>query len=309
MNLLMLPISVAVVCIGVTLMVYARFISRHGQWKPITAPTRFSRLTSDVQGLLGAVNRRALLLAVAGTIIYWLLTRWLLALVIIPVLIIMVPKLLLPKDTGVQKLDEVVAWLGILIGRVKGGAHLESAIKSSYTVAGENLKLPLRRLTARLNASWPTGKALDAFAQDLNDPTIDRVIFLLKIAARERGEGLSTALAGINLEIRHEIEVRRKVDAAQGSARQTVLMLNVIIFSAVVLAAPQTPIYRTPAGELVFLLLFTALIGVMVVIRRSVAPRPVPRILGSTNVNPQPQMDAKGVLKNAVSHAVGGEHR
>lgn len=74
MNLLMLPISVAVVCIGVTMMVYARFISRHGQWKPITAPTRFSRLTSDVQGLLGAVNRRALLLAVAGTIIYWLLT-------------------------------------------------------------------------------------------------------------------------------------------------------------------------------------------------------------------------------------------
>lgn len=120
MNLLMLPISVAVVCIGVTMMVYARFISRHGQWKPITAPTRFSRLTSDVQGLLGAVNRRALLLAVAGTIIYWLLTRWLLALVIIPVLVIMVPKLLLPKDTGVQKLDEVVAWLGILIGRVKG---------------------------------------------------------------------------------------------------------------------------------------------------------------------------------------------
>lgn len=47
------------------------------------------------------------------------------------------------------------------------------------------------------------------------------------------------------------------MDAAQGSARQTVLMLNVIIFSAVVLAAPQTPIYRTPAGELVFMLLFT----------------------------------------------------
>ena len=86
-------------------------------------------------------------------------------------------------------------------------------------------------------------------------------------------------------------------------------MLNVIIFSAVVLAAPQTPIYRTPAGELVSMLLFTALIGVMVVIRRSVAPRPVPRILGSTSVKPQPQMDAKGVLKNAVSHAVGGERR
>lgn len=314
MNPMMLPVTVAVVCIGVTLMVYARFVSRHGQWKPITAPTRLNQMISNTQGRIGAMNQRALLLAVAATVAYWLLTRWMLALVIVPVLIIMVPKLLLPKDTGVQKLDEIVAWLGILAGRIKGGAHLESAIKSSYTAAGENLKVPLRRLIARLNASWPTGKSLDAFAQDLNDPTIDRVIFLLKIAARERGDGLSTALANITQQTRNEIEVRRKVNATQGSARQTVLMLNIIIFSAVLLMAPQTPIYRTAAGQIVFLALFAALIGVMVIIRRSVAPRPVPRILGdvvSTRPasSPSPHRAKNPSQKTPAAATVGGDGR
>ena len=234
------------------------------------------------------------------------------ALVVVPVLIIMVPKLLLPKDTGVQKLDEVVAWLGILAGRIKGGAHLESAIKTSYMSAGNHLKLPLRRLVARLNASWPTGKALDAFAHDLADPTIDRVIFLLKIAARERGDGLSTGLASITQQTRDEIEVRRKVNATQGSARQTVLMLNVIIFSAILVMAPQAPVYRTGAGQIVFLALFAAMIGVMVVIRRSVTPRPVPRILSDTTAGVHPIAQSAPGSKNPsqkTATTVGGKSR
>ena len=101
MNPMLLPVTVTMVGIGVTLLVYSRFVSRHGQWKPITAPTRLDQMVSDVRGRLGAMNQKALLLAVAATVAYWLLTRWMAALVVVPVLIIMVPKLLLPKDTGV----------------------------------------------------------------------------------------------------------------------------------------------------------------------------------------------------------------
>ena len=54
----------------------------------------------------------------------------------------------------------------------------------------------LRRLIARLNASESTERALDAFAQDLADPTIDQVVYLLKISARERGAGLSGVFEG-----------------------------------------------------------------------------------------------------------------
>lgn len=312
MNPMLLPVTVTMVGIGVTLLVYSRFVSRHGQWKPITAPTLLNRMVSDVRGRLGAMNQKALLLAVAATVAYWLLTRWMAALVVVPVLIIMVPKLLLPKDTGVQKLDEVVAWLGILAGNIKGGAHLESAIKTSYMSAGDHLKLPLRRMVARLNASWPTGKALDAFAHDLADPTIDRVIFLLKIAATQRGEGLSTALAGITQQTRDEIEVRRKVNATQGSARQTVLMLNVIIFSAILVMAPQAPVYRTGFGQLVFLALFGVMIVVMVVIRRSVTPRPVPRILSDAMAGVHPIAPSVPGSKNPsqkTATTVGGKNR
>lgn len=312
MNPMLLPVTVTMVGIGVTLLVYSRFVSRHGQWKPITAPTLLARMVSDVRGRFGAMNQKALLLAVAATVAYWLLTRWMAALVVVPVLIIMVPKLLLPKDTGVQKLDEVVAWLGILAGNIKGGAHLESAIKTSYMSAGDHLKLPLRRMVARLNASWPTGKALDAFARDLADPTIDRVIFLLKIAATQRGEGLSTALAGITQQTRDEIEVRRKVNATQGSARQTVLMLNVIIFSAILVMAPQAPVYRTGFGQLFFLALFGVMIVVMVVIRRSVTPRPVPRILSDTTAGVHPIAPSVPGSKNPsqkTATTVGGKNR
>ena len=312
MNPMLLPVTVTMVGIGVTLLVYSRFVSRHGQWKPITAPTLLARMVSDVRGRFGAMNQKALLLAVAATVAYWLLTRWMAALVVVPVLIIMVPKLLLPKDTGVQKLDEVVAWLGILAGNIKGGAHLESAIKTSYMSAGDHLKLPLRRMVARLNASWPTGKALDAFARDLADPTIDRVIFLLKIAATQRGEGLSTALAGITQQTRDEIEVRRKVNATQGSARQTVLMLNVIIFSAILVMAPQAPVYRTGFGQLFFLALFGVMIVVMVVIRRSVTPRPVPRILSDAMAGVQPIAPSVPGSKNPsqkTATTVGGKNR
>ena len=84
----------------------------------------------------------------------------------------------------------------------------------------------------------------------------------------------------IEQKIRSEIEVRRKITATQGSARQTVLLLNLIIFSAVLIMAPQAAAYRTGAGQLVFLVLFGVLIGVMMIIRRTVALRPIPRIWG-----------------------------
>ena len=273
----------------------------------MTAPSWLSRFVADARGRFGSVNPRVLLLAVAATVAYFLLTRWMAALVVVPVLIIMVPKLLLPKDRGVQLLDEIVAWLGILVGRVKGGAHLENVIRSSYLSAGEGLKPALRRLIARLNASESTGRALDAFAQDLADPTIDQVVYLLKISARERGAGLSEALKDIEQKIRSEIEVRRKITATQGSARQTVLLLNLIIFSAVLIMAPQAAAYRSAEGQLVFLVLFGVLIGVMMIIRRTVALRPIPRILGdasfTTSQASRPQQ------RRSVPPVTGGSRR
>lgn len=308
MNPLMLPVAVALAGCGVTLLVYGRFVSRHGQWKPVTAPSQLSRFVADARGRFGSVNPRVLLLAVVATVAYFLLTRWMAALVVVPVLIIMVPKLLLPKDRGVQLLDEIVAWLGILVGRVKGGAHLENVIRSSYLSAGEGLKPALRRLIARLNASESTERALDAFAQDLADPTIDQVVYLLKISARERGAGLSESLKDIEQKIRSEIEVRRKITATQGSARQTVLLLNLIIFSAVLIMAPQAAAYRTGAGQLVFLILFGVLIGVMMIIRRTVALRPIPRILGDTSFTTS-QASRPVQQRRSVTPVAGGSRR
>ena len=75
MNPMLLPVTVTMVGIGVTLLVYSRFVSRHGQWKPITAPTLLSRIDSDVRGRLGAMKQKALLLAVAAMGADLLLTR------------------------------------------------------------------------------------------------------------------------------------------------------------------------------------------------------------------------------------------
>ena len=69
----------------------------------------------------------------------------------------------------------------------EGRCALENVIRSSYLSAGEGLKPALRRLIARLNASESTERALDAFAQDLADPTIDQVVYLLRFSPRARG--------------------------------------------------------------------------------------------------------------------------
>jgi len=148
---------------------------------------------------------------------------------------------------------------------------------------------------------------LDAFAQDLADPTIDQVVYLLKISARERGAGLSEALKDIEQKIRSEIEVRRKITATQGSARQTVLLLNLIIFSAVLIMAPQAAAYRSAEGQLVFLVLFGVLIGVMMIIRRTVALRPIPRILGDTSFTAS--QASRPQQRRSVTPVTGGSHR
>ena len=76
--------------------------------------------------------------------------------------------------------------------------------------------------------------------------------------------------------------------------------------------APQAPVYRTGAGQIVFLALFAAMIGVMVVIRRSVTPRPVPRILSDTTagvnqVSPSAPGSKNPSQKTATT--VGGKNR
>lgn len=245
-----------------------------------TAPPRRRRHRTS----LTRRTKTLLLLGTALGALIALLTGWLVALIITPAAVAGLP-FILGKPVAESEIRNLIAlddWVRSLSSVLRAGAGLEQAIVSTHRSVPAPIEADVARLIQRLRANIPTGDALRAFAEDLDDATGDLVCGALIQAAQIRGDGLAAVLRQLAASVSEDVRNRRGVEAARRQVRTTTKWITAITVGFVAAVAVLTnflAFYATPTGQIVFLAFTAAYAVCLIWMRRLAQPPRQPRFL------------------------------
>ncbi|MFW6033596.1 MAG: type II secretion system F family protein [bacterium] len=233
-----------------------------------------------------AQRRTGVLAAAVAGLLVWVLTGWAVAAVILPAGAAIVPSLLRIPDakSAIKRLEAMEEWTRNLAGVLTVGVGLEQAIIASLRTTPEAIRPEVATLVSRLRVRWNTEQALRAFADDLNDPTGDRIASALIVGSRSRAQGLVTVLERLGETVADEVRTRRRIESDRAKQRASARYVTIIVLLTVVLLAAigdYVAVYATPRGQL----LLIAWLGLYLVclwwMRQITAGKASPRFLGA----------------------------
>jgi Flp pilus assembly protein TadB len=255
-----------------------------------TAAKAPNRIQVRLQTMRAGFSRRTQILLVAGVaagVLFASTTGWMIFVVAIPLALVGMRAIFSDQGEKSQtdKLSAIETWTRSLSGLIVTGTPLERALTSSLSNAQPEIYADVSRLVARLEARWSTPDALQAFADDLNDPTGDLVVMNLMLAAKERGQGLVNALNDLAQTVFDEVKVRRQVTSDRSKPRwnaRLVTILTIGLMLAIPLMSSFSEPYKTPIGQLIFAGWLGIIALLLVAMKRIVAPQAIPRMLTNT---------------------------
>lgn len=260
-------------------------------WSPQRSPRRgesLSELWSRVSRRPpGARGRRRDLVLLASAVLGFVvaaLTGWLLAVLIAPALALGLPYLLtMPRPRDVDLMEALDRWIRSLAATIGTGKSITDAIRISRRTAPPMIADDLDLLVARLNNRWETRDALLRFADALDSPDADGVVAALILAAERGSNGASTTLHALGDTLQDQLRGRRVIETERAKPFQVVrqiTLITLITLAAVWTLQPEFfSAYRTPIGQLIFLVLATMYFGSLVLLRRKARPVSRQRIL------------------------------
>jgi tight adherence protein B len=239
------------------------------------ARTRYDQLSQ----LRGRLPRMAL--AVGVGILSGLATGWLVAVPIGALAAWGLPALV-GRTSGsvtVEKIEAVATWTEMLQGTLAASAGLSQAIVATASLSPSPIRDETRRLAALLEAGAQPREALLRFAEEVADPSTDRVVCALLLSYQSRGQRLGELLAALAESTRDEVALRLRIETSRASVRssvRTVLVFSVAFAVALtVLAHSYLAPFGTPTGQLVLLIvgvLYAIGLSMMVTLARPPAP-------------------------------------
>jgi Flp pilus assembly protein TadB len=251
------------------------------------APSRRRKPRSTVRPGRPAVPRqRALWVAAAvASAVVWLVSGWPVGGALAGLAVIGVPWLLAQFSGGnaaVERLEALQEWVRRTSDVLGAGGGLEQTLIRSARTAPEPIAAEVATLAARLQARWPTSRALLAFADDLDDAAGDLVVAALLLGAELRGPGLARVLTELAGSLTEDVTMRRKVEADRAKPRANARWLLLITVAASGLAALNgnylAP-YGTGVGQLVLAVIAGLMVACLLWMRRLTMPAPSPRFL------------------------------
>jgi Flp pilus assembly protein TadB len=257
---------------------------------PDTGPKPPGLIARRIARVRGTVPRSRILLVGGGVlagIVLWYFTGLIVALVAVPVAVIGLP-ILLSKPlsaSSIDRLEAIESWTRSLSGLITAGVGLEQAITVSLGNTPEPIKPEVANLVARINARWSTPRALQVFADELNDPTADLVTAHLILASRVRGAGLANALDDLAQIVFDEVRHRREIETDREKPRTTarsVTLVTLVAIGALALSGSFLDAYREFVGQLLLTLYVVIYVAALVWMRRMSIGVPTPRILVNT---------------------------
>lgn len=226
--------------------------------------------------------------SVAAGAVVWLLNGWFAAVILIPAVVVGVPFLLRnPVETNtIERLDALQEWTRGLAGVLDVGVGLEQAITTSVRSAPDAIAEEVRTLAAKLNAGADTRTAVRAFAAAIGDNAGDYVALALMRASEQRGPGLAIALQGLAATVAEQVAQRRESEAEKAkprtSARWSAIVIGGMVGLAWVFNRDYLEPYTTGQGQIILMVLLSALAGCLLWMRRSSRVKPMPRLLDPT---------------------------
>jgi Flp pilus assembly protein TadB len=247
-------------------------------------------------------RQRALWVAAAVVAaVVWLASGWPVGGLLAGLAVIGVPWLLAQFSGGnatVERLEALQEWVRRASDVLAAGGGLEQTLIRSARTAPEPIAAEVAALAARLQARWPTSRALLAFADDLDDAAGDLVVAALLLGAELRGPGLARVLTELAGSLTEEVTMRRKVEADRAKPRANARWLLLITVTASGLAALNGD-YLTPYGSAVGQLVLAAIAGLIVAcllwMRRLTIPASTPRFLVDADRGRRPVLEPEEV--------------
>ncbi|MBT2265981.1 type II secretion system F family protein [Rhodococcus erythropolis] len=252
------------------------------------------------------ISRKYRLLIIAGTLVgalTWMVSGWFIALPISPIVFVALPYLLgKPAAVGeIARLNAMEEWVRNLSGVLAVGTGIEQAIIATHKAMPEVLTDEISRLIQRLRTNTPINDALRSFATDLDDATGDLIVGSLIQSAAIRGSGLTAVLDRLSRSVAEDVRNRRAVEAARKGSRTTARWVTIItigFITGLFVLTDYMAFYKTPAGQLIFVVEIAAFIGCLLWMKKLVQPPKLPRFLGTTRkaANEKSESFIEGVL-------------
>lgn len=187
-----------------------------------------------------------------------------------------------PDKANIPRLDALQSWARSLSGLTTAGQDLENAIRFSLTSTPAAIEPQVRLLVARLNAGWDTQRALQMFAEDVDDPTGDVLVASLMLTARQRTGALSKSLEALAESVSEDIAARREIETERDRPRQVsryIALIGVLTIAALFLWSHYMTAFSAPGMQVllvVYLAVFVA--GIWLLRRMGIGRQPI-RIL------------------------------
>ncbi|TDQ55102.1 type II secretion system F family protein [Actinorugispora endophytica] len=227
-----------------------------------------------------------LVLAVAGGILVWLVTGWPVAGILAGVGGWWLPVLLGPDrhhQKQVDKIEAVAAWTEMLRDLMAGSSGLHQAITATLPIAPEPISADVARLAERMRSGGSPHAALEAFADDVDNPTADLVAAALSSAANRHAADLGTLLGTLAEAARDQASMLVRLAASRARMRTSTRIIIAVTLGMAVFLLMFSPDYMAPfdgfVGQLVLAVIGGLWALALVWLTRMSRPKLGPRVL------------------------------
>lgn len=223
--------------------------------------------------------------ATAAGVLAWAISGWPVIGLIVAAAVVGLPFLLgagKAAERAIGRVEAIEEWTRRLADVLATGVGLEQGLLASATTCPEPIGKEVGGLVARLSARWRTERALQAFADDLDDAAGDFVVATLLLASRRRGPGLSTVLSAAASSVSDEVASRRKIEAERARPRSTARLVTLItlgVAGLLMLNGSYLAPYGDGLGQLVLLVVAASFTGCLLWVRSLTLSAPAPRFL------------------------------
>ncbi len=252
LDLLLIVVIGAV--IGGAVLIFIWALVPQAESEVMSGPSKFAR------GLKAAGTRVPI--AVGTALLTLLITRWPVAAAACGALAFAFPALFggaAAEAKAIARLEGLAAWTESLRDTVAGAVGLEQAIPATAYAASPAISTELTALADRLRVRVPLPQALQKFADEMNDSSVDLIVATLILNARLRGPGLREVLTSLSESARAALDMRQRVNAGRRSTRRSVQIVIavalVFVFGLSVFNRDYVAPYSSPIGQGVLLVI------------------------------------------------------
>lgn len=160
------------------------------------------------------------------------------------------------RDAALSRTEAIATWAEQLRDTIRAAAGLQEAIVTTAAVAPEPIHTAVAELAVRIRRE-PLRVALARFADTVGDPTADKIVAALTLAAERQSANLTGLLSEVAAAARQQATLQLRVEASRARTyTQNALVCGItaaVIAALVVLNRAYLDAYDTVTGQLVLI--------------------------------------------------------